>query len=102
MLWTQHCLDNRLTDGEENILIDDRCQEVFLQLKYHFLFSGFLSIKVPCVRTFFTNLEIVSPDGHVVSANLSRNFLLHNLYEFLSHNNYKRKLLVLNCISHEP
>jgi hypothetical protein len=39
-------------------------------------------IKMPWVQTFFTNLEIVSPDGHAVSGNLRRNFLLHDLYEF--------------------
>jgi hypothetical protein len=37
----------------------------FLQLK-HELFLTALSIKMPWVRTFFTNLEIVSPDEHVV------------------------------------
>jgi hypothetical protein len=56
--------------------------QVFPQLK-HNLFLMALSIKMLLVRTFFTNLETVSPDGHFVSGNLQRNFLLHNLYEFV-------------------
>jgi hypothetical protein len=64
---------------EKNFLIDDRCHQVFL--KTRFLFNGFLSIKIPLVQTFFTNLEIVSLDGNVVPGN----FLLHDLYEVLLH-----------------
>jgi hypothetical protein len=44
-------------------------------------FNSFLSIKMLWVRTFFTDLEMVPPDGHVVSENLWRNFLLHDFYE---------------------
>jgi hypothetical protein len=38
----------------------------FSLVKTRFLFNGFLSIKVPWAQTFYTNLEIVSPDEHVV------------------------------------
>jgi hypothetical protein len=38
--------------------------------KTQYLFNDFLSIKMPWVQTFFTNLEIVSPDGHAMSGNL--------------------------------
>jgi hypothetical protein len=35
-------------------------------VKARFIFNGFLSIKMSWFRTFFTNLENVPPDGHVV------------------------------------
>jgi hypothetical protein len=66
----------------ENILIDDRCHQVCPQLQLDFS-NGLLSIKMPCVVYLFTNLEIVSPDGHVVSGNLRRNVLLHDIYELV-------------------
>jgi hypothetical protein len=41
---------------------------------------------MPWVRTFFTNVEVLPPDGHVVSeGNLRRIFALHDLYEFIFH-----------------
>jgi hypothetical protein len=49
-------------------------------VKIQFLLNGFLSIKMQWVRTFYTNLEIVSPDRHVVSGNLRQNFLLHDFF----------------------
>jgi hypothetical protein len=64
---------------EEKFLIENRCHQVFPRLKHDFFFS----IKMLWVRTFLTNLEIVSPDSHVVPGNLRRNFLLHDLYEFI-------------------
>jgi hypothetical protein len=54
---------------QENFLIDDQCHQVFPQLK-QFLFNGFLTLTILWAQTFFTNLEIVSADGHVVSGNL--------------------------------
>jgi hypothetical protein len=47
--------------------------------------NGVLSIKMPRVRTFLTDLEILSPyvGGHVVSGYFRRNVLLHDLYEFV-------------------
>jgi hypothetical protein len=54
-------------------------------IKFFLIFYDFLSVKMPWVRIFFTTFEILSPDGYVVSGNLRRNFLLHDLYEFLFH-----------------
>jgi hypothetical protein len=55
----------------------------FSSVKIRVLFNDFLSIKIPWVRTFFTDLEIVFSDGHVVSGNLLPNSVLHDLYEFV-------------------
>jgi hypothetical protein len=55
----------------------------FSLVKTLLLFTGFLSIKIPWVPSFFTNLEIVSPDVHVGSGYLRRHFLLHDLCEFV-------------------
>jgi hypothetical protein len=71
----------------------------FYLVKTLFLFNGFLSIKMPWVRTFFTNLEIASPVGQVVLGNLRWNFLLHDLYEFFSHNNQMKTLCSKLCIT---
>jgi hypothetical protein len=58
--------------SEDNFLIDDRRHQFFP-------FNGFLSIKMLWAQTVFTNSEIVSLDGHIVSGNLRKNFLLHDL-----------------------
>jgi hypothetical protein len=60
----------------------------FFLVKTQFLLNGFLSIKMPWVQPLFTNLVIVSADGHVASGNLWSNLVLHDLYEF-SHKNNK-------------
>jgi hypothetical protein len=51
--------------------------KVFLSYN-RFLFDGLMSVKIPWVRTFSTNLEVVSPDGHFVSGNLRQNVLLRD------------------------
>jgi hypothetical protein len=64
----------------------------FSSVKKLFLLKAFLSIKMSRVRNFFTNLETVSPDGHVV----------YDLYEFVFTKRMINEDFVLNCMSHEP
>jgi hypothetical protein len=64
----------------------------FSSVKTRFLFNVFLSIKMPWIRTFFTNLEVVPPDGDVVSENYGEIFSCTIFMSYFSYNNHKWKL----------
>jgi hypothetical protein len=79
---TPLCYANRRKDFPGGFSNRRPVSSSFSSVQTRFLCNGFPSIKMPWVRTFFTNLETVSLDWCVQRGNLRRNFLLHDLYEF--------------------